>query len=34
VPWNLMGGIANPAPPDERLRPGAPAAAAEANTSE
>jgi NAD(P)-dependent dehydrogenase (short-subunit alcohol dehydrogenase family) len=34
VPWNLMGGIANPAPPDERLRPGAAAAAAEADTSE
>ena len=31
VPWNLMGGIVNPAPPEERLRPGA---AAEAGTSE
>ncbi len=34
VPWNLMGGIANPAPPEERLRPDAAAAAAEAGTSE
>ena len=34
VPWNLMGGIINPAPPDERLRPGAAAAGAEADKSE
>ncbi len=33
VPQNLMGGIANPSPPEEHLRPGA-AAAAEAGASE